>query len=58
MDLSSWISFIEQNKVGFKLEAEGSKVLEVRPNGSNVDIEIFDIAGLKKLRGELKKWRG
>jgi hypothetical protein len=58
MDIARWISFIEENKVGLNLELEGRKVLEVRPNGKSVDVEIYDIAGLKKLKGELKKWRG
>ena len=58
MDLASWISFIEENKVGLNLELEGRRVLEVRPNGRNVDVEIHDIESLKKLKGELKKWRG
>jgi hypothetical protein len=58
MDLASWISFVEQNKVGLQLDLEGTKVLEVRPNGKDVDVEIHDIGGLKKLKGELKKWRG
>jgi hypothetical protein len=58
MDLSSLISFVEQNKVGLLLDVEGTKVLEVRHNGNDVDVEIHDIGGLKKLKGELKKWRG
>jgi len=58
MDIASWISFFEENKIGLKLELEGMKVLEVRPKGKNLDIEIHDIAGLKKLKEELKKWRG
>ncbi len=58
MDIATWISFIEENKVGLNLELEGRRVLEVKPNGSSIDIEIHDIAGLKTLKGELKKWRG
>lgn len=58
MDLTSWISFLDQNKVGLHLEVEGAKVLEVRPNGKNVDIEIYDLTRLKSLREEVKKWRG
>jgi hypothetical protein len=58
MDIARWISFIEGNKVGLNLELEGRRVLEVKPKGNDVDVEIYDIAGLKKLKGELKKWRG
>lgn len=58
MDIARWISFIEENKVGLNLELDGRKVLEIRPKGSDVDVEIHDIEGLKKLKGELKKWRG
>ncbi len=57
MDIATWISFIEENKVGLNLELEGRSVLEVKPNGSSIDIEIHDIEGLKILKGELKKWR-
>jgi hypothetical protein len=58
MDISAWIHLIEQNKVGLHLEMEGAKVLEVKPKGNEVDVEIHDIASLKKLRKEVKKWRG
>ena len=58
MDLTSWISFLEQNKVGLHLDVAGAKVLEVRPNGKNVDVEIYDLTRLKSLREEVKKWRG
>jgi hypothetical protein len=58
MDLPAWISFIEQNKVGLQVDMEGTKVLEVKPNGKNVDVEIHDIGGLRRLKKELKKWRG
>jgi hypothetical protein len=58
MDIAGWISFIGENKVGLNLEVEGRKVLEVRPKGRDVDVEIHDIKDLKKLKGELKKWRG
>ncbi len=57
MDLATWISFIEQNKVGLQLEVEGLKVLEIKPNGKDINVEIYSIDGLKKLRGEFKKWR-
>lgn len=57
MDLASWISFIEQNRVGFHLEVDGVRVLDVKPNGRDVDIEIHDISRLKKLRSEVNKWR-
>lgn len=57
MDVASWISFLEHNRVGLQVEVEGTKVLEVRPNGKNVDIEIHDIKSLKKLREEAKRWR-
>ncbi len=57
MDIATWISFIEENKVGLNLELGGRMVLEVKPNGSSIDIEIHDIEGLKTLKGELKKWR-
>jgi|GEM_PF-3676102 len=57
MDVATWISFIEENKVGLNLELEGRRVLEVKPNGSSIDVEIHDIEGIKMLRGELKKWK-
>ncbi|MFQ5800893.1 MAG: hypothetical protein ACE5HH_04145 [Candidatus Hydrothermarchaeales archaeon] len=57
MDVASWISFLEHNRMGLQVEVEGTKVLEVRPNGKNVDIEIHDITRLKKLRGEVKRWK-
>ena len=58
MDLTSWISFLEENKVGLHLDVGGAKVLEVRPKGKNVDIEIYDLTRLKGLREEVKRWRG
>jgi hypothetical protein len=58
MDIAAWISFLEQNRVGLKVEMDGERILEVKPDGKNVDVEIHDAAALKKLRGELKKWGG
>lgn len=58
MDVASFVSFLEQNKVGLHLDMDGRSVLKVKQNGKNVDIEINDIEGLKKLRKVVKKWRG
>ncbi len=58
MELVDLISFVEENKVGLYLELEGSRILDISPSEKNVDVTIHDLAGLKKMRGELERWRG
>lgn len=57
MDFADLIFFFELNKVGVNLEVEGKKILEIRPNGKEVNVEIHDIVAMKKLNEELKKWK-
>ncbi len=56
MDRTSWLIFLCENKVGLKVAVEDAEVLSVKPSGNNLDIEIYDLKRLKKLREEYKNW--
>ncbi len=58
MDIAAFIYFLEQKDVGIKLEMQGERIAEIRPNGKNIDIEIHDIDRFKSLLEGLKKWKG
>ena len=54
MDLEKILEAFEQNNVKFNVFVENKKILEIRPKGKNIDIEIFSIEEAKKLIKELK----
>jgi hypothetical protein len=56
MDLEKILEVFERNNIKFNILVENKKILEIRPNGKNIDIEIFNIEDAKKLIKGLK-WR-
>jgi len=56
MDLEKILEVFEQNDVKFNVLVENKKILEIRPKGKNIDIEIFNIEDAKKLIKGLK-WK-
>ncbi|MDI6654653.1 MAG: hypothetical protein QME59_02050 [Candidatus Hydrothermarchaeota archaeon] len=56
MDLEKILEVFERNNIKFNILVENKKILEIRPKGKNIDIEIFNIEDAKKLIKGLK-WR-
>ncbi|MFH1774541.1 MAG: hypothetical protein ABH874_06245 [Methanobacteriota archaeon] len=56
MDLEKILEVFERNNIKFNIFVENKKILEIRPNGKNIDVEIFNIEDAKKLIKGLK-WR-
>lgn len=55
MDLEKILEAFEKNNVKFDILLENKKILEIRPKGKSIDIEIFNIEDAKKLTKVLWK---
>lgn len=55
MNLEKILEAFEGSNVKFDVLVENKKILEIRPKGKNIDVEIFSIEEAKKLIRELWK---